>query len=109
MSIGPELIPFVVARVVVGRAELARWRLADGYDALPLFSTEVAAAAYVRIACPEPGWRTVRPARPALLELLRECYEGGIKLAVLDPDGTAAKLVFSLDDILGAVNDGAPV
>ena len=58
MIVSPELQPYVAVRIVAGQAELARWRLADGHDALALFSTEPAASAYIATACTEPDWQT---------------------------------------------------
>jgi hypothetical protein len=98
-----ELSPYLVVRVRDGRAEFARWRVADGPDALALFLTSDGASAYARQALAEPGWQVVRPPRTSLLEVLRACYAAGVTLAVLDPDGAKAKRVFPIGEILQAV------
>ena len=103
-----ELSPFLVVRVRDGRAEFARWRVADGPDALALFLTADGAAAYARGALTGDGWQVVRPPRTSVLEVLRACYAAGVTLAVLDPNGGQAKRVFPIGDILQAVAPSGP-
>ena len=103
-----ELSPFLVVRVREGRAEFARWRVADGPDALALFQTADRAAAYARGMLPGDGWQVVRPPRTSILEVLRACYGAGVTLAVLDPDAGQAKRVFPIGEILQAVGVAGP-
>jgi hypothetical protein len=100
--VSPELQPYVVYRLRDGEIECAVWQLQEGPKALALFLSGDAATAYRDNAHGEPAWRVFRPAREGLLQLLRACYEAGIRHAVLDPDREKAKLIFDLHEILAA-------
>jgi hypothetical protein len=106
-SAADELSPYLVVRVRDGRAEFARWRVADGPDALALFLTADGAARYAQQALAEGGWQVVRPPRTSVLEVLRACCAAGVTLAVLDPDGVKAKRVFPIGEIVQAVGVAA--
>jgi hypothetical protein len=103
ISAADELNPYLLVRVVAGRAEFARWRVKDGPDALALFLSADTATQYASKTLSGPGWQVVRPPRASVLEVLRACYSAGVTLAVLDPDGEQAKRVFPIGEILLAV------
>lgn len=103
-----ELNPYLLVRVVSGRAEFARWRVKDGPDALALFLTPDGATRYAAGALTGAGWQVVRPPRGSVLEVLRACHTAGVTLAVLDPDGEKAKRVFPIGEILQAVGLADP-
>jgi hypothetical protein len=109
MTPADELSPYLVVRVSNGAAEFARWRPADGPDALAMFLTAENAEKYARTAVSGPGWQVVRPPRASVLEVLRACHAAGVTLAVLDPDGERAKRVFPVGEILQAVGLLPPV
>ena len=109
MTPADELSPYLVVRVRNGAAEFARWRVADGSDALAMFLTAENAETYARSAAGGADWQVVRPPRASVLEVLRACYAAGVTLAVLDPDGERAKRVFPVGEILQAVGLGPPV
>src|SRR5262245_10238850 len=55
MTPADEISPYLVVRVRDGSAEFARWRVADGADAVALFLTAENAEAYARTAVGGPG------------------------------------------------------
>jgi hypothetical protein len=97
-----DILPYVVCRPEGGQAECALWQLATGQRAVALFLSEDAATAYRAAAHPGPEWRIFRPAREALLQLLRAGYQSGILYAVLDPERDRAKRIFVLEQVLAA-------
>ena len=101
--VADELSPYLLVRVVAGRAEFARWRVQEGQDALALFLTSENALAYAKNSLSGPGWQVVRPPRMSVLEVLRACHGAGVTFAVLDPEGDKAKRVFPIGEILAAV------
>lgn len=101
--VADELSPYLLVRVVAGRAEFARWRVQEGHDALALFLTADNALAYAKSALAGSGWQVVRPPRASVLEVLRACHGAGVTLAVLDPESDKAKRVFPIGEILAAV------
>ena len=103
MNATDELSPYFLVRVRNGRADFARWRSAEGHDALALFLSEEVAQRYSAADVQETEWRIVRPQRLTVLEILRGCHDLGIRFAVLDPDGERAKRVFSIGEVLQAV------
>lgn len=109
MTPADEISPYLVVRVRDGAAEFARWRVADGPDALALFLTAENAETYARTAVSGPGWQVVRPPRASVVEVFRACHAAGITLAVLDPDGGRAKRVFPVGEILQALGLLPPV
>ena len=59
-----------------------------------------------QVACDEKSNEIT--AIPALLELLRACFEAGIRYAVLDPDRQKAKRIFNIQEVLAAAGTRAP-
>ena len=66
-------------------ARFATWRLADGHEALALFTTPEAATNYCNDLEVSPGWAIFQPPRDKLLEILQACRDTGILYAALDP------------------------
>lgn len=100
MNAGNELEPFVLYRFTDGQVECALWQLKDGPRALALFQTSDRAVNYRHSAALGDEWKVFRPARMALLELLRAVYRNGVQLAVVDPDASSAQRIFDIKDIL---------
>lgn len=100
---GDDLNPWVLYRLDGGQVECALWQLREGGKALAVFSTEQSAANYRGAAGFTSAWRTYRPVRSALFELLRTAHQQGIAHAVLDPDRESARLIFPIADILAIV------
>jgi hypothetical protein len=102
-SLANELNPFIVARIQDGTFEPAVWRLQEGQKGLAIFTTQFNADKYIGIAKLASNWKSMQLPRPVLIELLKTCLSSEIPLAVLDPDGERAKLIFSLTDVIQAV------
>lgn len=103
-----ELQPYIVYRLQGTQVECAIWQLKEGQQAVALFQSAEAAAAYRDAAELGPSWQVLRPPRDGLLHLLRACCDAGVSHAVLDPDQKTAKLIFDLKEILAAVSAVPP-
>jgi hypothetical protein len=99
----PEIQPYILYRLDGGQLECALWQIKDGPKALALFLSDEKAAAYRTAGQLNEQWRVFRPARPALLELLKACFQAKIEYAVVDPTPEKAKRVFNIGEILAAV------
>ena len=97
-----EIQPYVVYRIACGQMECALWQFADGPKALALFLSGDTATSYRQATNLGAEWKIFRPAKEALLQLLKACAEGGIGHAVLDPDLEKAKRIFNIPEILKA-------
>ena len=104
-DVSDEIHPYVVYRIDGGQMECALWRLEDGRKALALFLSGDAAMSYRECAKLGPGWAICRPAKEALLQLLKGCFQSEIGHAVLDPDHEKAKRIFDIHEILVAVGE----
>jgi hypothetical protein len=102
-----EIHPYLVYRVRGAQLECALWQLREGPAALALFLSGEAAEAYRCAAHLGADWRVFRPAKEDLWQLLKEYHRAGVLYAVLDPDHAAAKRVFDIQAILGAVAGAA--
>ena len=102
---GDEIQPYVVYRIDGEQMECALWQFKDGQKALALFLSGDAATTYKASANLGAEWKIFCPAREALLQLLKGCHEAGIGYAVLDPDLEKAKRIFSIREILRAVEE----
>jgi len=97
-----ELHPHLLYREDAGQARFATWELADGHEALALFTTADAAAAY-RADLGEPAsWNDYEPQRDTLIEILAACRAAGILYAALDPIGGSARTLFDIPKVLAA-------
>jgi hypothetical protein len=85
--------------------ECALWQVKEGPKALALFLSGDAATSYREAAALGAEWKVLCPAKNALLQLLKSCYEAGIGLAVLDPDLEKAKRIFNIQEILSGVKE----
>jgi hypothetical protein len=99
----PEIQPYILYRLDAGQLECALWQIKDGPKALALFLTDEKAAAYRTAGQLGEQWQVFRPARQALLELLKACFQAKIEYAVVDPTPEKAKRVFNIGEILAAV------
>lgn len=97
-----ELDPYLLYRTSAAEAECALWRLTDGERALALFRAGDAATTYRAAAGLGPEWKLIRPEKPVLRSILEASLAAGIRFAVLDPDGSAAKRIFEIDKVLAA-------
>jgi hypothetical protein len=107
--VSEEIDPFILYHLQGSQLECALWQIAGteppaGERALALFLSAESAAAY-REAAGLAGWQVLRPARLALLDVLRACRQAGVRYAVLDPDLCQAKRFFDLDAILSAADE----
>jgi len=101
-NLADEINPYILYRLEGTQVECALWQLQEGPRALAFFLSYDSAAAYHSASGLGAGWKVFRPARGALLELLRTSHAAGIGLAVLDPDATKALRVFDIGEILQA-------
>jgi hypothetical protein len=108
MNVADELSPYLLVRVLNQRAEFARWRTKEGFDALALFLSSEKALSYAQNSLTGTGWQVVRPPSMSVLEVLRACFAAGLTLAVLDPDAGSAKRVFPIGEILSAIGPATP-
>lgn len=98
-----ELRPYILIRVADGVAECAMWQVRDGGRALAVFMSEDSARRYRHEAQLSDDWRIVQPPQRGLLELLRTSQAAGIAMAAVDPDGSRAVRIHSIEEILQAV------
>ena len=97
-----EINPYILYRLDGSQVECALWQLQEGPRALAFFLSYDSAAAYHTSSGLASDWKVFRPARSALLELLRTAHASGVRHAVLDPDATKALRVFDIGEILQA-------
>lgn len=95
-----EIIPVLLCRIEGGEMRCALWTPAGGSPALALFLDASSASAYQQDTGLDDTWQQYQPARSDLLEILRQMYSAGVKLAVLDPDKSQAKRLFDLQKVL---------
>src|SRR5215210_6345641 len=98
-----EIQPYVVYRIDGDQMECALWQFKDGQKALALFLSGDAATSFKKSANLGVQWKIFCPAKDALLEMLKGCFQAGIAFAVLDPDLEKAKRIFDIQQILAAV------
>jgi hypothetical protein len=99
-----EINPYLLYRVEGDQGDCALWQLQEGPRALALFLSEASALAYRQTAGLGQEWRSLRPNRAGLLELMKACFQEGIEYAVLDPEKEKAKRVFNIREILAAID-----
>jgi len=104
VNVSDEIQPYVVYRIEGDQMECALWQFKDGQKALALFLSGDAATTYRASANLGDEWKIFCPAKDALLQLLKSCFEAGIGYAVLDPDLDKAKRIFNIREILTAVD-----
>src|SRR5437762_9265552 len=104
-NMSDEIQPYVVYRIDGAQMECALWQFKDGQKALALFLSGDAATSFKESAHLGAEWKIFCPAREALLNLLKGCYEAGLTAAVLDPDLEKAKRIFNIQEILTAVQE----
>jgi hypothetical protein len=104
-NLSDEIQPYIVYRIDGDQIECALWQFKDGQKALALFLSGDAATSYRSLAHLGAEWKIFCPAKNALLQLLKSCYDTGIGYAVLDPDLEKAKRIFIIRDILSAVGE----
>jgi hypothetical protein len=106
-NVSEEIEPYVVYRIDGDQMECALWQLKDGQKALALFLSGDTATSYRKSLHSGPEWMIFRPAKDALLQLLKACNQGGIDYAVLDPDLEKAKRIFDIQEILREVGSAS--
>src|SRR5438132_8498258 len=97
------LNPYLLYRIDGGDGDCALWQLQEGPRALALFLTPASADLYKQAAGLGADWKVLRPARAALMELMKSCFQQGIDYAVLDPTRDQAKRIFNIREILAAI------
>jgi hypothetical protein len=100
MSSAEEIEPYLVYRVHGGGMECALWNLAEGPQALALFMSTERVAGYLQTAGLGAEWRVFHPSKNDLMEIFKQCHAGGIRYAVLDPDGREAKRMWDIGEIV---------
>src|ERR1043166_6991028 len=98
-----ELNPYLLFQVDGEEGNCALWQLQEGPRALALFLTPENADSYKHAAGLTDEWRTPRPGRQVLMELMKSCFQQGIEYAVLDPTRDKAKRIFNIREILAAI------
>ncbi|MBI1900453.1 MAG: hypothetical protein HYS13_04965 [Planctomycetia bacterium] len=99
-SADAEIEPFVLCKVDGGQLQCALWRLAEGQLAVTLFLSADSAAAYRAANHLDAAWRAYRPLKSDLLTLLRECLDGGVPYAVLEPSATSSRRMYDLERVV---------
>lgn len=98
--------------ILLSQENPACWRLEDGREAIALFSSEDAARRYA-IAAELDASDCIQPPPTALVRILVQCVEADISTGVLDPQGSTARRVFDLREVLRRVRedlrDGRPL
>ena len=102
-----ELTPHLLYRTSAGRAEFATWRLAEGHEALVLFSTAEAASKYQAELPSEASYTLFQPPRDKLLAIFDASLAAGIRVAALDPLAGGARMLFDLGQIVAAAAGSA--
>ena len=100
-----EIQPYVVYRLDGDQMECALWQINNGAKALALFLSGDTATSFRQFTNLGAEWRIFRPAKEALLQLLKACCQDGISFAVLDPDLEKAQRIFNIPAILKAVDE----
>jgi len=104
-NVNDEIQPYIVYRIDGDQMECALWQFKDGQKALAVFLSGDAATSYRESANLGAEWKVFRPAKEALLQMLKGCHEAGIGYAVLDPDQEKAKRIFVIPDILKSLGE----
>jgi hypothetical protein len=105
VNVSDEIQPYIVYRIDGDQMECALWQFKDGQKALALFLSGDAATSYRASAILGEDWKIFRPAKEALLQMLKGCHEAGIAYAVLDPDLEKAKRIFYIQEVLNAAGE----
>jgi hypothetical protein len=105
MSHDDEIQPYLIYRVIGDKFECALWELDNGEKSLALFLTPEAAVQYQTLAGLAAEWKTLRPSKPNLLQILEHSLRAGIRYAVLDPDNAEARRLFDLDMVVAAAKE----
>ena len=83
----------------------AIWQLSENErPALALFLTQEAAQRYAD-KNGDSSWSVKHPTQKSLIGVMLACFQKEVQLAVLNPDGNNAQLIFNLRDILSAARD----
>ena len=80
-----ELHPHLLYRTGDGQAAFTTWRLADGPEALALFSTAAKAEQYRSELAESSQWSCYQPPRDKLITIFEASLAAGIRSAALDP------------------------
>lgn len=96
-----EVQPVMLVRMTPQGPEFARWRINNGEDAIAMF-LDVASAQKYQDSLQETGWKVWKPTVLELLTVFRGCLQLGIHNAVLEPDISSAKRIFSIQDLVMA-------
>ena len=102
MAADDEIQPYLVYRSSGRQLECALWAVESGPKCLALFLTAEAADRYLDNAGLRPVWKSLRPAKPQLLQIIEHCLHVGISHAVLEPDNDQARRLFDLQQVLDA-------
>jgi hypothetical protein len=103
-----DLHPQLLYRVDGDAARFATWRLAEGHEAVAIFSTTDTAKQYRTELSQSAGWNVIQPERDKLIKILNACRAAGILYAALDPLGGSAKTLFDIPRVLAAVDVAEP-
>lgn len=101
-----EIQPWIVLiEDETGALAPAIWRLSESErPALALFLTQEAAEQYAH-KNGDSSWSVKHPGQKSLIGVMLTCFQNEVQLAVLNPDGNKAQLIFNLRDILSAARD----
>jgi hypothetical protein len=102
-----ELTPHLLYRTSTDRAEFATWRLAEGHEALVLFSTAEAARKYQAELPAAASYTLFQPPRDKLIAIFDASLAAGIRVAALDPLTGGARTLFDLGQIVAAAAGAA--
>jgi hypothetical protein len=102
MSDPAEVHPQLLYRADGQQARFATWRLAEGHEALAMFTTIQLAENYRGDLADAAAWMIYQPARNKLIEVLHACRTAGILYAALDPISGSAKTLFDIPRVLAA-------
>ena len=99
-----DLSPQLLYRSDGDQARFATWRLADGHEALALFTGAYTADKY-RTELPDANsWVSYEPMCDKLIDILRACHSAGIRYAALDPIAGQARTLFDIPRVLTAAD-----
>ena len=73
-----DLLPHLLYRVEDEQARFATWRMAEGHEALAIFTTAETAAAYRDELSGSSGWITHQPPRQQFVDILAACRNNGV-------------------------------
>jgi hypothetical protein len=102
-----ELHPHLLFRAEAGQAHFATWRLADGQEALAIFTTADAAGKYQAELPARTDHKDFQPPREKLLTIFGDCLAAGIRIAALDPLAGGARTLFDLSQVVAAAGQQA--